>query len=94
MKLKKFLAGFAAAALMLSAGATTAFASDGWTGRYYLDADGDGVCDHCAAGGRGMGRGTNYVDADGDGVCDHCAAGERPQDGTGRANGFGGGRGR
>ena len=50
----------------------------------------------CASGAMagGMGRGANFVDADGDGVCDHYAAGARPQDGTGRANGFGGGRGR
>ena len=50
----------------------------------------------CASGAMaaGMGRGGNFVDADGDGVCDNYAAGARPQDGTGRANGFGGGRGR
>ena len=50
----------------------------------------------CASGAlaAGAGRGMNYTDADGDGICDHCAAGGRPQDGTGRANGFGGGRGR
>lgn len=65
MKIKRFLAGLAAAALFLSVGATTAFASDGWTGRYYLDADGDGVCDHARSACR-------FVDADGDGVCDLC----------------------
>ena len=50
----------------------------------------------CASGAMaaGMGRGANFVDADGDGVCDNYAAGARPQDGTGCANGFGGGRGR
>lgn len=50
----------------------------------------------CASGAMaaGMGRGANFVDANGDGVCDHYTAGARPQDGTGRANGFGGGRGR
>ena len=50
----------------------------------------------CASGAMaaGMGRGANFADADGDGVCDNYAAGARPQDGTGRANGFGGGRGR
>ena len=32
----------------------------------YVDADGDGVCDHRTSCG--------YVDADGDGVCDRCAA--------------------
>ena len=42
----------------------------------------------------GPGSGSRFVDANGDGVCDNYAAGARPQDGTGCANGFGGGRGR
>ena len=62
-------------------------------GANFADADGDGVCDTYGSGGRGMGRGANFADDNGDGVCDHYAAGARPQDGTGRANGFGGGRG-
>ncbi len=36
---------------------------------YYVDANGDGVCDHCAHGGACG----NYVDADGNGVCDYCS---------------------
>ena len=43
---------------------------------YYVDANGDGVCDHCVAGEAGRNACASYVDADGDGVCDHCVAGE------------------
>ena len=35
---------------------------------YYVDANGDGTCDHCAHGGSC----NNYVDYNGDGVCDYC----------------------
>lgn len=35
---------------------------------YYVDNNGDGVCDHCAHGGACG----NYVDANWDGVCDYC----------------------
>ena len=42
---------------------------------YYVDADGDGVCDHCVAGEAGRNTCASYVDADGDGVCDHCVTG-------------------
>lgn len=38
---------------------------------YYVDNNGDGVCDHCAHGGAC----SNYVDNNGDGVCDYCAHG-------------------
>lgn len=52
-------------------------------GKGYVDANGDGVCDHytkaMADGGKcpgcgmgqGKGQGNGYVDADGNGVCDH-----------------------
>ena len=62
------------AAVVLTLGITTAFAAGG---TYYVDADGDGVCDN---------RGANclYVDADGDGVCDNY--------GTGLGGGYHGGR--
>lgn len=39
--------------------------------QYYVDANGDGVCDHRGENGV-CGSGRYYVDADGDGVCDHC----------------------
>lgn len=38
---------------------------------YYVDNNGDGVCDHCAHGGSCG----NYVDNNGDGICDYCAHG-------------------
>lgn len=49
----------------------------------YVDADGDGVCDHCLGGSGG--RGLGYVDADGDGICDNY--------GSGSGNGYGAGAG-
>lgn len=36
----------------------------------------------------------NYVDENGDGICDNAGNPQRPQDGTGRQNGFGKGRNR
>ena len=64
----------------------------------YTDADGDGICDHCGrkegTGLKSGGRGRNLIDEDGDGICDYYAAGIRPQDGTGRKNGFQGERNR
>lgn len=44
-------------------------------GRYYVDANGDGICDNHGAGGycqSGYGCGQYYVDANGDGICDNC----------------------
>lgn len=35
---------------------------------YYVDANGDGYCDHCAHNGACG----NYTDANGDGICDYC----------------------
>ncbi len=43
-----------------------------WVCSYYVDANGDGICDHCA-GNNNNGVCSQYVDANGDGVCDHCA---------------------
>ena len=92
--MKKTFVSLAALTLALSVCASGAMAAGMGRGANFVDADGDGVCDNYAEGGRGMGRGANFADADGDGVCDNYAAGARPQDGTGCANGFGGGRGR
>ncbi|MCI9377650.1 MAG: hypothetical protein HFI06_03790 [Eubacterium sp.] len=43
---------------------------------YYIDANGDGICDHCAGGGAdavsGNGICDQFIDADGNGICDHC----------------------
>lgn len=98
---KKLFAGLAAAALFVSVGATTAFASDGWTGPYYQDADGDGICDRRAGVCRFVdedcdgvcdlcgfvGQGAGYQDADGDGVCDYYGMGARAGRGYGRRGG-------
>ena len=65
--MKKIRIAALAAMLVLAMGITTAFAVGG---RYYADANGDGICDnrgiHC-----------QYVDANGDGVCDKYGTGCR-----------------
>lgn len=91
--MRKALLGIVTAAIVLSLGATSAFAAGPSSGRYFIDADGDGVCDNAVSR-------CVYVDADGDGVCDHygsnqgrgCGYGHGAQ--CGRGNGFRGGRGR
>lgn len=65
--MKKVLAGILSTALALSLGATAAFAAGPGCGRYFADADGDGICDNA-------GSQCAYVDADGDGICDVCGA--------------------
>ena len=64
----RILTGALAAVLVLSVGATAAFAAGPRAGRgngSFVDADSDGICDS-----RGNGNG-NFVDADNDGVCDN-----------------------
>ncbi len=41
---------------------------------YFVDNNGDGICDHCV-GGSGYSACGYYVDSNGDGVCDHCVSG-------------------
>jgi hypothetical protein len=66
----------------------------GCKGRPFVDADGDGVCDHKQAGGCGRDpERPGFVDADGDGVCDHLAA-KAAQTGPGCGCGKGPGCGR
>lgn len=64
----------------------------------FVDADGDGVCDHCAAiAGNGAESRScpGFADADGDGVCDNCAgadgqcSGYRDADGDGVCDNYG-----
>ena len=81
--MKKIRIAALSAAIVLTLGVTTAFAAGGRFARlnggcrnagqgiYYVDANGDGVCDHRGENGV-CGSGRYYVDADGDGVCDHC----------------------
>lgn len=39
-------------------------------GRYFVDADKNGICDHYENGTAGQGRQINFVDADNNGICD------------------------
>ena len=96
--MKKILLGMMAAILVLTM-AAGALAEEAGCGRgcmrggsgmrRYVDADGDGVCDHCGQDGCGY-----YVDADGDGVCDYCGQGCRyyvDADGDGVCDNYNGG---
>lgn len=89
--MKRVLTGILTAALAVSLCAATAFAAGPRCGRYYVDADGDGVCDN-------IGSRCVYVDANGDGICDNYQSGQGRGCGRGgqcgRGNGFRGGRGR
>ena len=63
--MRKAFLGTLAAVIVLSTCATTAFAAGPAGGRYFVDADGDGICDN-------FGSMCMYADADGDGICDSC----------------------
>ncbi len=77
--MKKLFSVLLAVALVLSIGATSAFAASDTRGVNFVDANSDGVCDVCGG-----------VDADGNGICDSCPnGGVRPQDGSGRRAGRG-----
>ena len=56
--------------VVLVIGTAAAFAGDGFHGRNFTDANGDGVCDNYVTGQCGAG----FADTDGDGVCDNCGA--------------------
>ena len=74
---------------------------DACSGRNFVDADGDGVCDNWGSGnqrlrtpGCGLSQGAGFVDADGDGVCDNWnGQGAGVQRGQGRGLGQGQGQG-
>lgn len=89
--MKKAFLGILAAAILVSAGATASLAAGVGSGRRFVDANDDGVCDYADSG-------CAYVDADGDGVCDNYQSGQGRGCGRGgqcgRGNGFRGGRGR
>lgn len=82
---KPMKVGLLVAAVVLAAGVTTAFAAPiqgtGQTcatcGTHYVDANGDGLCDHCAASRHCGTCSSNYVDANRDGICDNCAANQQ-----------------
>jgi hypothetical protein len=99
---------FAAMALVMLMSAA-AFAADvpsvspygAGQGVYFVDADGDGVCDNTGLylgqqsgagsqiGAASQGGNGSCLDADGDGVCDALHPQLRPADGAGRQNGAG-----
>lgn len=67
--MKKIVIAVLVVALIVAIGTVSAFAAGPSVAarRYYMDADGDGVCDNyvdCSSS-------QYYVDADGDGVCDN-----------------------
>ena len=70
--MKKLMAGILTAAVVLSVGAASAFAAGHGQGRYFVDENGDGICDN-----QGSGCGRYFVDENGDGVCDNQGSGCR-----------------
>ncbi len=90
--MKRAFLGVLTSVILLSAGTATAFAADYRDGHYFIDADGDGICDNCgihhwcATDGAGCGR--YFVDEDGDGICDNY--GDNVPCGQGHRRGHGG----
>ena len=98
--MKKTFLGVLGTAVLLSMCVTTAFAAGPGSGRWFTDADGDGICDNagamCAfvdADGDGIcdnaGAMCAFVDADGDGVCDNLGSGQSRGSGYGFRGGCG-----
>ena len=57
--MKRVFTGILTAALAVLLCAATAFAAGPRCGRYYVDADGDGICDNYGTG-LGLGRGCGH----------------------------------
>lgn len=72
--MKKLLTGIFTAAMVLSIGATGAFAACMGQGRRYTDANGDGVCDNLTYRTQSTAC-ARFVDSNGDGICDSCGTG-------------------
>ena len=74
--MKRAFLGVLTSVILLSAGTATAFAADYRDGHYFIDADGDGICDNCGIhhwrGANQDGCSRYFVDADQDGICDNC----------------------
>ena len=49
---------------------------------YYVDANGDGICDHCVGASTPSESNScgSYIDANGDGFCDHCVEAGTPSE--------------
>ena len=65
--MKKIIIFVSLIVVVLVIGTAAAFAGDGFHGRNFTDANGDGVCDNYVTGQCGAG----FTDADGDGICDN-----------------------
>ncbi len=97
--MRKTILGLLTAATILSAGTATAFAAVPETGCSFIDADGDGICDHYADTDND-GTCDHYTDADNDEICGHCADADNDRtcdhspvrQGRGCRNGVRGGR--
>ena len=85
---RKIITAIVTGLLVLSLGTGAMAASQGHggggcQGQYFVDEDGDGVCDNLGTGKGQAGRaGTSWIE-DGDGVCDNLGTG-RGQGGQGR----------
>lgn len=77
-KIKKAAVGILAAVLVLSGGTTSALAACPGHGRYYVDANGDGVCDYAKSA-------CSHVDQNQDGICDTCGKSCVSKKGRGRS---------
>ena len=95
--MKKVFLGVFAAVIVLSVNTTSVFASHhrhsvtgNGCGGYYVDMNGDGICDGCGTShryGTGVyGCGVNYADVNGDGICDNCGISHRHGTEIGRAH--------
>ncbi len=97
-KIKKTALGILAASMVLSTGTATTFAARADCGRYYVDANGDGICDNCGLSRKkclaSHKKGQNFVDKDGDGICDNRGKGNGNRNGRKQGNGCHNGRGR
>ncbi|WP_325200770.1 hypothetical protein [Oscillibacter sp.] len=91
--MKKALFNIFTAAVVFSMAVTMAFAAEPGRGRCFVDADGDGICDHYVSGqGCGSRCGGGFVDADGDGICDNYVSGQGWGHSGHGGHGFRGGR--
>ena len=72
--MKKLLTGIFTAAMVLSIGATGAFAACMGQGRRYTDANAEGVCDNPTYRTQSTAC-ARFADSNGDGICDSCGSG-------------------
>lgn len=93
--MRKVISGVFAALTVLSISTATVFAAGPGNGRYFTDADNDGICDVCGTnhGNCLGGQGAACVDADGDGICDNYVSGQCQGSGCGHGQGSRGGHG-